>query len=399
MQKLRIALRSNETRLASFLQDGSEALVSDHRINPQHECREFLVDDVQTLSLEDLEEDHPGKVVFVPTRQLLKQIVFQKRSEYSPPTVVVRLNSNFDSFTWEGYVLEGNKRWPLSELIFVKPGLPSDAGTQTLTHSLRWSRLGGALGNVAHLLRSQKVMVIGAGRNGSAVLLQLSLLGVEALTIVDHDVLKLENLDATIGVFPSQVGQKKARAIAQSLCKNRDDLSVTCVEQKAHSRDVLDAARTCDLIISCVDNDTARLAAAKISRRLLRPHLDVGTGVTESEDGGRVIAGDVRFLLPGEGCVNCVGGLRDRYAAEIELRHPPNALKRGRPQSWNQERLGSLITINSMTVSIGIQIWLDFLSGTLPGSIWHRSRWVEGSGLETDHSTVGESRICDICNS
>ena len=134
MNRLRFALRLSRSRFASFLQDDSDSLVGEYRINPQPECREFLVDELQSCSIEDLEESSSSNVVFVPSRQLLKEIFFQKRSEYSPPTVAVKLNSNKGEFRWEGYVLEGSKHWPLNELTFVKPGLPSDSSASSDHH-------------------------------------------------------------------------------------------------------------------------------------------------------------------------------------------------------------------------------------------------------------------------
>lgn len=365
--------------------------------------REFLCEELTAVSWQEFVEFHVERqcgVVLLSSDIYLGASEFIRSNKSKSPIITI----GFDEETggWFGSFCCGDESRALDGFRAVCSGMPDvrSAGTSSadLTSQARYSRITGAIGDVARQLRFRKVMVIGAGRNGSAILQQLALLGIGALTIVDRDLLHEENLDATLGVVPTQVGLSKVRALAESLLRMRDDLSVTCLEKRASHRDVLEAARTTDLIVSCVDNDAPRLAAAKIARKLLRPHLDIGTGVTKQADGSRMIAGDARLLMPGDGCVCCVGGLRNRNDAEFELLSPPDALRRGKPVAWNQERMGSLITINSMTVSIGVQLWLDLLSGSLPGSTWHRIRWIEGQGLESQAAPVGASANCDICN-
>ena len=92
-----------------------------------------------------------------------------------------------------------------------------------------------------------------------------------------------------------------------------------------------------DLLATCVDRDAGRLAAALLANRFLKVHLDIGTGVTADVEGRRTIAGDVRLLVPGQGCVCCVGGLADREAARYELLAPRNVLQRGTPRDWDEE--------------------------------------------------------------
>jgi len=77
---------------------------------------------------------------------------------------------------------------------------------------------------------------------------------------------------------------------------------------------------------------------------------------------------------------------------------PPGALPRRPPPPWNEQRAGSLITLNSLTVAIGVQLWLDLLAGRLRSSHWHRLRWEPGVGLQADFAPVGASPGCRICH-
>src|SRR5205814_279360 len=117
-----------------------------------------------------------------------------------------------------------------------------------------------------------------------------------------------------------------------------------------------------DLVVTCVDRDGARLRAAYWARERLTPHLDIGAGVSRLAAGQRLLAADVRLLLPAAGCIRCVGGLGDSEGAEYELHAPPGALPRRPARAWDTGgRLGSLVTLNGLAVSFGVQSWLDLL--------------------------------------
>jgi len=304
---------------------------------------------------------------------------------------------------WRGGYRVDERVLEIEELRFVGPGMvtvpepPASVFCDSESDARRYSRLVGAIGSVGRRLRGLRGLVIGAGRTGSLAVQQLALLGLGSLVLVDPDRLELENLDSMSGVSLEDVGRLKVEAVAENACRIRPDLGITCLARSAVHQDVWEAARTADLIVSCVDRDAGRLAAARIARGLLRPHLDIGTGITHRATGERQLAGDARLLLPGEGCVCCVGGLANRPQAELELKAPPDAMRPGKPQTWADERLGSLITLNSLTVSTGIQLWLDLLGGSLASSLWHRIRWIEGKGLESNSAAVSAAMTCDLC--
>jgi hypothetical protein len=239
---------------------------------------------------------------------------------------------------------------------------------------------------------------IGAGRNGSAMAFELCALGVRHLSIVDPDHLGLENLDAMFCVGPADVGRSKVSALQKGLLAFQPDCSVTAVDQSVTNRAVVDLARGADLIVTCCDNDTPRLAAALLASRFLKVHIDAASGITRDRHGERLLAGDVRCLLPHEGCVSCVGGLPGEAHASYHLLAPPGTLTRGRAPVWHEQRLGSLITLNSLVVSVAIQLFIDLLAGHLRTSHWHRLQWILGEGIRSDYAPVGPGSDCPICH-
>jgi hypothetical protein len=309
-----------------------------------------------------------------------------------------------DRRRWEAALVRGGACEPIEEVRIVGPGMlrlarRAEAASETPADLVRSSRTIGAMGAHVHRrLRESSVTLIGAGRNGSALVFELAALGVGRLRLVDPDVLRLENLDAMPGLAVGDVGRTKVEALAARLQAFRPDLSLSLVPRAVNAPGVQEFLRErTDLLVTCVDNDTPRLAAALTALRTLTVHLDVGTSVQRGADGGTNITGDARLLLPREGCAACVGGIADLDEAAYELALPPGSLPHRIRPVWSAERAGSLVTINAMTVGAAVQMWLDLLGGTLRTSLWQRFAWLPGQGLRSDAAPVGAAPDCRYC--
>ena len=304
---------------------------------------------------------------------------------------------------WRGWVIERGRVQPLAGFRIVGPGMihagrlparPDDSPE-------RWSRVRGALGERTFAkVRGSKVAVIGCSRSGTLIAAELAALGVRELALLDGDKIEPHNLDGMILASETDLGQPKAIALGRRLVEFRPDLLVTAVTTPFASRESAARLAGSDLIVTCVDRDTPRLRAARWAREQIVPHLDIGAGVTRAATGERQLAADVRLLLPGPGagCVLCCGGLGDRAQAEYELHAPRGALPRRPEEAWNARgRLGSLIPLNSLAVSTGVQSWLDLVEGSLTASVWHRLRWVPGRGLDVNAGLVAGATGCGGC--
>lgn len=91
--------------------------------------------------------------------------------------------------------------------------------------------------------------------------------------------------------------------------------------------------------------------------------------------------------------------LADREQALYELAAPAGSLQRGLPVAWHEQRAGSLITINAIAVSVGVQLWLELLAGRLSTSTWHRLDWDAQTGLRVHAGSVGVGDECPYCRS
>ncbi len=314
-----------------------------------------------------------------------------------------------ESDGWSGMIVERGESRQLPNWRVVAPGMLSFAcdgsGSEELQDaesSERWSRTRGALGNdVVEKLRSAKVGIVGAGRNGTALAWELAALGFKKMVLADPDQLEIANLDAMPGhlLEDARLRKNKAIALAERLAAFRgDDLLVKALPCPITDNRVVEALRGVDVICTAVDNGTPRLGTAILANRYLKVHCDVASGVSIMADGSRVLAGDARLLLPNQACVKCVGSIPDEAEARRELFAPPGAL-RPQKRAWHEEpgRAGSLLAINAATVSTAVLSLLDLFSGQLASSVWHRLRWVEGESLEVHHASVGRRDDCTIC--
>jgi len=326
--------------------------------------------------------------------------------------ILLNLGLGPDRSGWEGCIVHRRAAQPLDAFRVVGPGMlhvrriaegsrpQAIWPTQTDTGEPedRWSRTRGAVGAaVLSRLIESNVAIFGASRNGSLTAWQLAALGVRKLVLIDPDRLAVHNLNATFAFEEADVGQFKVEALAQHLNRFRSDLAVCGLPWSAADPRVVDRIRDADLLVTCVDSDAPRLLCARLATQWLKPHLDIGTGVHREGDGARTIAADVRLLLPGEGCVACVGGLRELEQAQDDLLLGPGTLPLRPAIPWHEQRAGSLVTINAMAVSAGVQLWLDLLGGDLRHSHWSRLLWQPGQGLSVDEADVTGLPDCAIC--
>ena len=344
--------------------------------------------------------DEPGGMSAASLDNLWRQL---RPQPYQSLALIALDNS--DRSRCSGQIRRQRRCWPLDEIRVVGSRplrlLPTTAADSSppLEDPQRWSRTEGAVGSATlRTLQEATVTIVGAGRNGSALAFQLASLPIARLRIIDHDKLGIENLDAMPGLWRSDVGRTKVQALAERLQQFRPDLGITLLDKPAHlaeSHKLL--RRRSELIMTCVDHDTPRLAASLIASETLTPHLDVGTSVQRREDGSLAITGDVRLLLPREGCCACVGGYHDFDETRYDLNTPPGALRRRPPPAWNAQRAGSLISINAMTVGAAVQIWLDLLAGRITTSFWQRLAWTPDQGLVANAGPVDAAEDCRFC--
>ncbi|MCF6197957.1 MAG: ThiF family adenylyltransferase [Hyphomicrobiaceae bacterium] len=254
----------------------------------------------------------------------------------------------------------------------------------------RWSRFIGALDmGTLDAFRNLHFAIAGVGRNGSLMATSLMHAGVRHLTLIDPDHMEQHNLDAMDGVSDGDIGRPKAVALAQGLMRPGGSTpeAVTC---SVTSPKGLAALRRADILISCVDDDGARLAIAMAATLYLKPLLDIGSGISRT-NGTREMGGDIRLVLPGERrCLACFGGFARSEDIDALIENKPVT----RP--WNAGRAGSLRSLNEINVHYGLRLLEDLFAGELSHSTWLRLTW-QGSIPSVEALEPPAQHNCPLC--
>ncbi len=115
-------------------------------------------------------------------------------------------------------------------------------------------------------LAAARVLVIGAGGLGSAVIPALAGAGVGTIAIVDDDRVELSNLHRQHIHTMSDVGSAKAHSAAQSVAALNPDVVVRPIEQHLTSANALALFAGVDLVIDGSDNFPTRYLADDAAR-------------------------------------------------------------------------------------------------------------------------------------
>lgn len=288
---------------------------------------------------------------------------------------------------------------PFQRLRFVGPGMHSLHTHQerlpaTLIDTLervstqaavRWSRTMGVLGEATwQRLVGLRYALVGVGRTGSALALQLTRGGVRHLTLIDPDHMELANLGEMPLGTPSDLGRLKVEVVRGSLLPLAPEgTEVVSVPTSITRLQALHAAQSCDLLVSCVDHDSARLAASAIATLFCKPLLDIATGV-HGHGAARQMGADIRLLLPGR-CLLCYGGLHHPAETRQVLASAEAERTFYARRDWQRERTGSLASLNQFAVGRALRFLEDFIDERVRDSAWEHLEFDTTGTLLVSH--------------
>jgi hypothetical protein len=290
---------------------------------------------------------------------------------FASPTAVLYLRQGEPP---RAYLLDSQgQRRPMG-LLILAPGLPEVGALPERSYAAeeRWSRIAGALGDYAwRRLCRLHYLIVGCGRNGSLIAHALARIGAHRMTLVDPDTTELCNLDGD-GYLPDHITRPKADALAESLRAVNPTIEAQPLAYSVSDSRILPAVREADVLITAVDDDGARWAVAHLSVLYLKPMLDIGTGALHTESGEPLIGADIRWLVPGECCLLCTGGVANLQQVEV-VRQGLYAEQQHRAQRhWRRERRGSLRSLNMIATGLALRMLEDYLAMRLPTSRWLR---------------------------
>ena len=146
-------------------------------------------------------------------------------------------------------------------------------------------------------LLQARVLIVGVGALGSPAAVYVAAAGVGRLGLVDHDRVRLSNLQRQIIHTTEQVGSEKTTSAAVSVSALNPDVRVdihTCYLDEGNAMELLGRY---DVILDGTDNFRARYLLSDAAFLLKKPLVH-----------GSIfrIEGQVTVFMPGRGCYRCL---------------------------------------------------------------------------------------------
>lgn len=119
-------------------------------------------------------------------------------------------------------------------------------------------------------LLDSHALIVGAGGLGSPVALYLAASGVGHITLADHDVVDLTNLQRQIAHTTERVGQAKVLSATQAMHALNPEVRITPLQQKLNATQLDALVATVQVVVDCCDNFPTRQAvnAACVKHRV-----------------------------------------------------------------------------------------------------------------------------------
>jgi hypothetical protein len=166
--------------------------------------------------------------------------------------------------------------------------------------------------DIQKLLARLHVGVVGAGGTGSAVIEQLTRLGIGQLSVFDGDEFAVSNVNRVYGSSGKDGGHPKAAIQQEHVSRIGVGTTINAYPSHIDSESVAKRLRCCDLVFGCTDNQSSRAILVRLALFYLIPVLDLGVRIEAPEQIIRDVVGRVTILVPGEACLFC----RGRISAE-----------------------------------------------------------------------------------
>jgi hypothetical protein len=210
-------------------------------------------------------------------------------------------------------------------------------------------------------LHGAKIAVVGAGGGGSHVIQQLAYLGVGEIVAVDPDVYQDSNRHRLVSGLRADLGRPKVDIFHRLVKKIGLGGRVRRVRAAVPDGYAVEALRTCDVIIGCVDTLFARSDLQELASRYLIPYIDIGATVrvvpeASVSDPRIVVAGNVFTFVPGSFCLWCCG-----FLSGEKIEAEQNGPTRGYFEKNRQE--AQVVSFNGVLASQAVTEVLQLLTG------------------------------------
>lgn len=216
-------------------------------------------------------------------------------------------------------------------------------------------------------LKGALVGIVGLGGLGSHVVQQLSYLGLEKYVLVDNDTVEVTNLNRLIGATPADALESTPKStVAERVIRAQlPEAEISQLRDVVNSREAQGLLENSDVILGCVDNDTARLTLTELCSRHGIPYIDLASDIGSDGDflwyGGRVF-----ISRDGRQCLSCGGELDQRALALESMNLDQQRVQQeiyGVDRSLLNGGGPSVVSINGLVASLAVTEFLAMMTG------------------------------------
>ena len=221
-------------------------------------------------------------------------------------------------------------------------------------------------------LLDSHALIVGAGGLGSPVAMYLAAAGVGHITIADHDVVDLTNLQRQIAHTTTRVGQAKVASATQAMHALNPEVRVTALAHKLCAAELDTLVPTVQVVVDCCDNFATRQAvnAACVTHRV--PLVS-----------GAAIRMDAQLA---------VYDARDAKSPCYACLFPPDQA----PEEVQCATLGVLAPLVGVVGSLQAMEAVKLLAG-LGSRLTGRLQMLDGRGLEWSEVRLQRNPSCPVC--
>jgi len=244
-------------------------------------------------------------------------------------------------------------------------------------------------------IRAACIAVVGLSGGGSHVVQQLAHMGVGHIVGIDSDRCDASNRSRLIGMtsLDAFLRRRKTKVMARMVSRINRHVRFTGIAEPIPMKTAIDALKTADIVVGCVDSYHARDDIQGLAWRYLIPYVDIGLLIRPISEGKEVmIGGQVITAIPGKFCQWCFGFLSDeRLASETG----------GRPRSYfkGTDKQAQVVSMNGVLASQAVSEVLQILTGFAPVDEEPSIKKYDGLSGTLTEMIIKPNPTCQYCTS
>ncbi len=218
------------------------------------------------------------------------------------------------------------------------------------------------------------VLVVGAGGLGSPVALYLAASGVGHITIADHDVVDLTNLQRQIAHTTARVGQAKVDSASQAMLALNPEVRVSTLNYRLDSKQLDTLVPTVQVVLDCCDNFETRQA---VNAACVKHQVPLVSGAAIRMDGQLAVYDPRHGQSP---CYACI--------------FPPDQA----PEEVRCATMGVLAPLVGVIGTMQAMEAVKLITG-IGSRLTGRLQMLDGRGMEWNELRLQRNPQCPVCGS